>query len=444
MSYRLQIDTRLKKCVVFSEKLAKQHFERIPKKISVCSGAMQYEVSVSLETGLDKETILFSQDIFNNLLLPQELPYDIVLEQTEMKIGPVIGLLLHNRDKKYTPWFFERCNGYILDYQNIRGLLFVFSSEGIDVKNKTVSGYYFNPYAKEGETTWEKGIFSYPDVIYRRIGIKDDIYEALSKEMGNKIFNYPWFGKKQMWNWLSDFDSVRQYLPETRSLKKIDDFFDMFKKYSEVYIKLAGGTKGFGLIKATLKGNAYLFRFNKKKEEKIFYTVEEVSAFIAELLAEPRPYLIQQSIDMLSYKERKIDFRFIMQKDHTKEWQCTGIIARFGKKGGIATNFQRAGFSRTFEEALKKATKLKYKEIYQKKQEMIQVCKKIACALDEMGNCYGDFGMDMAMDENLNVWIIEANNRRHEHRLPLFIHDEQMYYEVKSNPVRYAKALAGF
>ncbi len=444
MAYCLEIDTQLKNTVTLSENLAARHFRTVPQRIVVRSGARQCEARVIFKEGLEKDYIKLSRDIFEYLLLPLELPYDIVLEQEELNIGPVIGLLLHNKDEKITPERLKKHLDFTLQYPVINGLLYIFSTEGIDMKNRTIHGYYFDPCAKERDTPWKAGIFPYPHAIYRRIGLKDDIYQSLTKEIGNKIFNYPWFGKKQMWDWLSQFDSVRKYLPETRPLKTVSDFWEMIRKYPQVYIKPAAGTKGFGVIKVVLKENTCFVEFNKKEAENTAFAGKEAAEFIERLLVEHPNYLIQQSIDLLSYKERKIDFRFIMQKDHTKEWQCSGIIARFGKKGSIATNFQRAGYTRTFAKALKKATKFKYKEIYKKEQEMIQVCKKIAYALDKMGNCYGDFGMDVALDQELNIWVIEVNNRRHEHRLPLYIHDEQMYYKVKSNPVRYAKSLAGF
>ena len=61
------------------------------------------------------------------------------------------------------------------------------------------------------------------------------------------------------------------------------------------------------------------------------------------------------------------DLRVILQKDKSMEWSCTGIIARFGKGGSIATKISSGGFAVTGYEALKKVFRMSEKEAFLKK-----------------------------------------------------------------------------
>ncbi len=444
MNYQLEVDEQLKKQVIFSEKLIMEYFDEIPRKMVVRGGARKCPVGVSFESRLAKKTIKISKDVFEDLFLPQNIPYDILLNDEELNLGPIIGLLLHKQDEKYSPAYLKKCLNYTLQYPAVRGLLFVFSPEGIDQKKKIIQGYYFNPCTDEDEASWKKGVFPYPHVIYQRIGIKKDVYQSLIKEMGNKIFNYPTFNKLKAWKWLSPVNSIRPYLPETHPLKKPVDIFDMMEQYPAIFLKPSNGFQGLGIIKVTYELDGYHFKYNKGDEEKIFGTKYEAENFIIDFLSEHHNYLIQQSINLLSYRERKIDFRFIMQKDYTQKWQCTGVIARFGKKGNIDTNIQGGGYVHTFEDVLGGICHLEPREIWKKEHQIIEVCKKVCHVLDERDRCYGDFGFDIGLDCDLNIWVIEINNRRHEHHFPLDLNAEEMYYDVKSSPIQYAKALAGF
>lgn len=453
MNYHLEVDHKSQKNITFSQQLYSKQFDQFPKTMKVRGGTRECKVDVSFDSGLAKDTIRLSKDVFDDLLLPYKLPYDVVLKQNELKIGPVIGLILEKQDRKLSSENLKKYLNYTHQYSTIKGLLFIASVKGINREKKLIRGYYFNPYAKKGKKSWIKGVFPYPDVIYLRAKMGESLYQSLIKEMGNKIFNYPCFNKQKAWEWLSPVSSIGPYLPQTCPLRKPADFFSMMNKYPQVYLKLTNKSNGIGLIKVMRKKDGYLFQYNNSCKRKVFRTESAVRNFIKQLLAKNPHYLIQESIDLLQYNKRKIDFRFIMQKDHTQQWKCTGVIARFGKKGNIDTNVlrfgnttdvQRYGYICSFEKALKRSCNLKEKKIKRKKKEIIKVCRKVCRVLDKRNGCYGDFGIDIALDRNLNIWIIEVNNRRHSHDFPLDLNAKKMHKKVTSRPILYAKALAGF
>lgn len=137
----------------------------------------------------------------------------------------------------------------------------------------------------------------------------------------------------------------------------------------------------------------------------------------------------------------KMAFRVIMQKDHSREWQCTGMIALLGLEGGIDSHM-RGNNSMTLNEALLIAGKLTTEEIEKVEKHIIAVCKRTCQVIDQYGR-YGDVGIDVVLDTEYKPWVIEIN-QRHDHKVPLLLKDKQMYETMKVRVLEYAKVLAGF
>jgi len=64
--------------------------------------------------------------------------------------------------------------------------------------------------------------------------------------------------------------------------------------------------------------------------------------------------------------------------------------------------------------------------------------------LDEYGLNCGTLGLDIGVDLEEKIWLIEINNRDPDPSIALNVHDLQLYYELKTGPLFYAKFLAGF
>jgi hypothetical protein len=138
-----------------------------------------------------------------------------------------------------------------------------------------------------------------------------------------------------------------------------------------------------------------------------------------------------------------VDFRVVMQKDDTRRWGVTGIIAKCGAKGGIISNFVDRGFALPFWDCLSNLFMMTEKQVYAYYRDICGVCAYLCEALDRTGGNYGDVGIDAAIDKSGKVWLFEVN-KRHDHRLPRYINDLQFYYAVKSNPIKYSVSLSGF
>ncbi len=409
----------------------------------ISAGLKKCGIKVLSMTDLKSDEIKISTDIINSLSIPLDIMYQVRHQEDTIDLGPVIGLLLDYKNKDLTENQLKEYLYYTLIYNQIGGLLYVFSKEGIDFSAEVIEGFYFNPGMGGDGGKWEKAVLPFPKSIFRRIFLPDSTIKRIQDATGERMFNNYFFSKLRFWNVANEYDFLREYIPETRKLKSIRDIDELLEKYDTLYLKPSHGSLGNGLVRVVKKDNQYILKEKSIEKPVMVYDRDDASKYITRISGESS-YLVQQAVNLLKFEERYSDFRIIMQKDDTLNWQCTGIVISMGASGGICSNYKQ-GLSRflSFEDFFSTFLSLSQEDIYRKKEEVVRVCKKVCKVLDlEMGN-YGDVGIDIGIDRSLKLWIFEVNER-HDHSMPILINDYQAYLAVKSNPVKYATALSGF
>ncbi|WP_336775656.1 YheC/YheD family protein [Paenibacillus sp. MMO-58] len=169
---------------------------------------------------------------------------------------------------------------------------------------------------------------------------------------------------------------------------------------------------------------------------------KEAAGFLANLLREHQ-YIVQQGIEMKRQGSRGIDFRVIMQKNEQLQWSCTGVIARFGKKNGIVTNFTSAGFASKGLNALQGTYGYSRSQSLRTQQRMIEICAKACKIFDSKGGNYADIGVDVMVDKNGHIYVLEVNILP-DHHLALYAKQRDLYLKQIAKPLLYANALSGF
>jgi YheC/D like ATP-grasp len=415
--------------------------EVIPRRMILQVGIWKQEVEVEIHSGIPENTIGLSSTIKLPFQLPEHLPYEIEMKGRKLHLGPVIAFMAFKEERDITPESLNEYKDYLSSYSDIRGLIYICAANRIHSSTQTVEGYYYDPAAKEDETPWKYGFFPYPDVIYRKIDVKKPVYDQITSGIGENMFNSYLFDKWELWQWLSPYPYLREHLPYTQQLKNVQSLDHMLSLYGSVYLKPIE-TSNEGLFKVDQTCGRYRF-VDESAGEKCFHSKEEATEFLNGLITH-EDYLIQQAVSAMSYGEHRLDFRVILQKNSSKHWNCSGIIARLGDKTEITANFDRSGIFLTGKEALRKVFQMNEREVFLKEQEMIDLCASACQTLDKCGGNYADLAIDMIIDENLKVWLIEIHPL-YDHQLPLYsIKDREMYLKVVTTPFEYAKSLAGF
>jgi hypothetical protein len=411
------------------------------KQSSVEVAAANKSIKVELiKNSAQRENVVkLSENILAELMLPEDIEYQIILNGDGFKIGPIIGLLMSNSKSSIGKNSLGKMMNYTIIYPEIGGLMIAFSTDSIDFDKKCIEGHYYSPKSKLRGQPWKEGVLPFPDSIFSRAMVSDNVVTQLKEETNNCFFNSNYFNKWEFWKIVSKDITYIKHLPCTRLYSGLEDIEYIISNYGAAYLKPLNGTLSRGLYKVIKTRDGYGIQGKQGDEIEVVSDKKEAEDYFRKLM-KGHKYIVQQSISPLKVRGRHMDFRVIMQKDQTLDWQCTGIVALIGSRGDICTNW---GSTSSFEDVFYKAFDFSQQQIYKKKNEVVGVCKGICDILDATGDNYGDLGFDVVIDEKYNVWVLEAN-KRHYHSVPLWINDVQTFYQTKSNPIKYAAAQAGF
>lgn len=213
------------------------------QKIQLSYGQRKYQVLVETLSLPEQKTLQISENMIQKLLIDTKVKYEINFNTNELIIGPVIGLLLGRSEKRITKNM-DRFLNYAIIYEQINGILFVFSEEQIDFEKKQITGYVYDP---DPLKCWRKVEMPFPGAIFRRVELSKKTLNGLIHNMGRSFFNSHYFDKWQFWNLLSPFEELREHLPETTNKVSLQNVDDYIEKYKGVYLKPKNGSRGKGI-----------------------------------------------------------------------------------------------------------------------------------------------------------------------------------------------------
>lgn len=128
---------------------------------------------------------------------------------------------------------------------------------------------------------------------------------------------------------------------------------------------------------------------------------------------------------------------------YAQQWTYTGLIARFGKKESISSNYQDMGYLMFGTDALQKIFQMTAQETEEMEKRIADVCKLACERIDHFG-VFGDVGLDVIVDTNKNIWILEIN-KAHQRTMALELPgNSAMFARIMTKPIEYATSLAGF
>ena len=411
------------------------------KNVYICFGNQKHYVHIKISDDVLYQNILISKKLMNEMHLPEYPIYEIAVNKNEIIIGPFIGLLISDDDKNLTASFLNKMMVYIRKYSELHGAVVVFALNKVDTNNLLIEGYCFNPI----ENCFQKGVFPYPSAIYRIVGLNDIWKNHFLSTIGDKIFNNHYFSKWEMHQWFSVDTEINSHIPYTILYKSNQDVFDMLEKFKKIYIKPISGLRGRGIFQISKENNLYTFKYREKGSNftNTFDNLSEVNAYLLKCLYKGR-YLIQQAIKLLEHDGRLIDFRCIIQKNQSNSWVCNAVIGRYGDRDSVVSNISSGGKALNAIDMFKGFLHLSEYQSTFLIREIETFALKICNKLDEFGINCGILGLDIAVDVNNYLWLIEINNRDPDPTIALDINDEQLYYNLKTTPLFYAKSLAGF
>lgn len=224
------------------------------------------------------------------------------------------------------------------------------------------------------------------------------------------------------------------YIPETRKYG-LEDLKEMLHLHGTVYIKPDRGTYGSGVMRAeqrivhlspsgqqpdtsepkpeSVSSEAavpaepklmYILRYAKDAE--VFNSPEELHAALVPRVKD-RTYLVQQGIDLLQHQDRPFDLRVLTQKNPQGSWETTGMLGRVAAPQKVITNYHSGGSIFPVDTLFKEH--MASDEMSATTQQLKSLGVRIGAQLETAYPGLQELGLDVAMDQHHDLWLLEVN-----------------------------------
>ncbi len=309
----------------------------------------------------------------------------------------------------------------------------MFTRNSIDFARRRVKGYLI----KDGVVKNQPALYPFPDAIYMRCPVSDELAKKIQKIIGRKWFNTSFFDKWESWQLLAKNKEIRNHLPDTRKVQNATDIRAYFRRFQNIFLKPVDKYSSIGIVHAShqTKGKikiAYI-KGLYQNYSKIFPSSIPLWKWIHSSLCKS-DYIVQQGIRTMPWKGSATDIRLNMNKNASGEWEVTALFARYTDGGsyigsGAGTGVLPLDFFLTmsFGNHQEKVATIK--------SSIIRLGFDICRALEDSGLHMADLSIDLGIDEDGHAWIFEVNPRPSPFSLP--IKDNSL-----ARPIAYAYYLA--
>jgi len=295
---------------------------------------------------------------------------------------------------------FEVPNAYYSQITKDEDILF-FTLKEIDWKTRSVEGYLFS------DGKWQKRKSPIPSVIHNRSLNTRPIWRKGEEKLSSYSYLFNQHNRWDKWEthrFLHQDDLLSIHLPETKPLTR-DQLSSFLEKHQVVFLKPRSSSLGMGIYKLSKEDKMFCLSWVEKNQMK---TQEFTGKQLISLLKRKikKPYILQEGIKLKTYKGNPFDLRVAVQRNERNEWQVSGMAAKVAQEGGFLTNIAHGGQAISMKE-LKLEKAIQEEEI----EAVERVSLLIAKRLEEFIPHLSDIGLDMAVDENNQIYFIEANGR---------------------------------
>ncbi|QOR67631.1 YheC/YheD family protein [Cytobacillus suaedae] len=385
-------------------------------------------------------TVSCSETLLNSLHIQEDVTYKLYIQNEELFLGPVIGLLLGEQHYYYHHRHMQEYSDALSAYDQVGGLVIAFKECSIDWEKQCLFGLFFHAKTQK----WKYGKLPIPSVIYRRgFKLNQQVTEKLSKLTNNNVFNSFRYDKWELYQKLAQHKDFKHFLPDTKKIIKNKDVVNAIMEKSKIILKPADLSRGRGIyiLKNHTADSVMVIDYNDGDKKELIIPNWALETYLDKEQLDRKNYIIQPYLDLAKIDGDPWDIRVVMQKNYKSEWQCSGIECRVAGKNQFVTNISRGGSALSIKEALELSFGLSVSSPTLKKK-VITVAKTFCESMDQTGEHFAEFGLDLAFDVNKRLWFIEANMR------PTFNGFKKMdmanYYYICQNPLRYAAAIGGF
>ncbi|RUT29515.1 YheC/YheD family protein [Paenibacillus zeisoli] len=353
---------------------------------------------------------------------------------------PVLGILtLYLNEKKHLE---ERSiyQRMITEGQKLGMDVFVFTPADVHQNKDIIHALIYDPQSRKWSRKWRK----FPDLIFDRCRIqKSKRFEQLKQfrsKYGHLHFlNRPLRDKWTIHQVLSKRSKFRDHLPDTVLFNNLSDVYKLLKRCNPIYLKPINGTGGRGILKIEKIGPKLYQIQGRNPQRKIISPQKLHPSRLGPYLLGWRSYsryIVQEGIRIQLPNGRVHDYRVLVQKNGSGEWEVTGGAGRVGVPRSVTSNIHGGGH------AVPMNTQLKHWFPSEERRSEIrkttdQLCLEIAKYLEDTYDALCELALDIAIDKQGHIYVLEVNPKPAREVFALS-GDMEAYRKAITRPLEYA------
>ncbi len=335
--------------------------------------------------------------------------------RNRLRLGPVVAIMAWRCRSFPSFHLFGPATDMVRTFVRLvraRGAVgYAFSPKEIHWESNSVIGYI------PAGRGWRKALMPLPDVVYdriqsRAIDASKRVQTAKQRLMAMESIHYfnPFFlDKWETYEALVQDPQAKHYLPRTERLTSLDQLGPWLRAYPTVFIKPASGSLGMGIVKISRMARGYRYhriRMGGGSRAGVCSSLRKLQARLRAILPR-RSMIIQQGLNLARYGGRPYDIRVMVQKTPRGNWVCTNMIARVASPGSAVSNVAEGGTMISVRRAIKGSLRINPRVATRRIRRGARI---IARAVEtQLGQEFGEFGVDMALDRRGRLWLIEVN-----------------------------------
>ncbi|WP_226676915.1 YheC/YheD family protein [Rossellomorea aquimaris] len=360
-----------------------------------------------LETRADSLQIMLdtADTLFASLPNIENIWISIDERRAIIHVGPVVSLLINQSIQSHSlKEYFTECQSW---FQRKGGFFYLlplssFLGDGAE-------GYIQNG------NEWVSSKVPLPHVIYnrchsRKIERSPSFQSALSRSLDQDIqlFNSRFLAKDEVYNVLKNSPVLNPHLPKT--VQGLNSLEEMLTEYQDVFVKGVHGSKGRYIMRIKKIDTGFLMRQNSFSPDTMI-TFPSYSALYKQLRSWCKSaYLVQETIPFLTVDEQPLDFRFLCHMNGNGEWDLVSSVSRIAAHGQFVANVDQGGRIEKPHIALQRFfSPQKSREILKEMKGLCIGASKLIA--DSVEGHFGEFGIDVGIDESGKPWLIEINSK---------------------------------
>ncbi|WP_058301636.1 YheC/YheD family endospore coat-associated protein [Gorillibacterium timonense] len=335
-----------------------------------------------------------------------------------LQLGPLLGVLLRRIGTKSEKPF-GNVTGFCRELseagKKLGVMVYFISAERLAGTGESLSGW---SYSAGG---WKSGSFPYPDAIYNRINSRvienspmvQRFLRSYKAKPGRALFNERYLDKSEVFAALRNEKAAKPYLPESYLYQNPDMMKRMLGRHSVLFLKPILSSLGKGIIRVSKSGAGYVSQTASVNGKVVRARYPNQTALLKQLKTQMtgRRYLLQEGIELIEVEGLSTDFRALVQRDDTGQWEVTSIVARISAKNTFVSNLARGGKLAPMKDAITRSNLAgphREAAIAGLRKAALDIAQSLEKQIDAH---FAELGIDLAVDTRGRVRLLEINSK---------------------------------